>query len=284
MDDYLQTGIIVHVKVEGDPTLKTIVPLILRFDQRPIFQFIPCFVIDESIFPNLKKIEYIHVPKISGYDVEDQFYVFLMDSINKPRDLIYAGNTSVEKRSIPQKKGNFTDIILIPKDILIRLSFPQLVNPFFLIMEEGYVDESKVAELFKVGLFVHDIFRFDPELYWGRRRVYFNLSRWEMFFSKQFRSRVEMMSSGIDINEIVPMYSQKFTENEAIAVKLPYFTKVKNHEMSLMCRHVYSSLFPDTDFDDEAKTKVSRRRKPDVYFTALLVGLGWIDIVSIRTL
>jgi hypothetical protein len=287
MDDLRSKGIFVEVKIEGESKPRTIIPLILRFDGRPIFQFIPSYVIDESVVDDVQKVTSITISDNDDSSHHEQsmkviYYVFLMNRIDRPRDLIYTGNTTIKERTITKRKGNFTDIILIPEDILIRLSFPQLVNPFFLIKEEDWVDEAKVHELFKVGLFIHDMFGFNPELYFGRKRIYFNLSRWELFFSKKFRMEVEMRSAGIAIENISSMYTQKFSEGEAIFVELPHFNRVRDYDMALLCKHVYMGLLPGSDVvDDEIIYTTAKRYKP-VRFTALLSNCGWIEIVSIR--
>jgi hypothetical protein len=270
-------GIFVDLKIAGKRQPVTVVPSALGFYGKPVFDAIPSFVIDDTKIDDLKKITMLRVQ-----DQEAPFFVFLMDNINKQKDLFYVGDTHGEEVHIPISKIDVTDIILIPVDVFRQLSYPHGSNFFFSVLPEKTPEDLPLADEFPNGLFVRNMPPRHPSFYNERKRVYFNLSRWEEFFSVHFRKIIDIKAFGIDIGDIYTRYSQAFSQGETISVEMPYYKKVRCQSTSLLCKHVQMVLFSNnshTDPDKEENLAVGRKRR--IHFVALLTGYGWIDIVSV---
>jgi hypothetical protein len=268
----------VDVTVKGSSDKETVIPLLLTFNNHPIFLLISCFVIDDTIIGDVNKIT-----RIEKVESEYNYCVFSLNFDDNPRILTYLGKTT-GMIDVPESSLRMTDIIFIPEDVFVRLSFGNPGDPFFLtILGERMVDISPIEKLFPRGFFVYAMPLIPKILYEKRSRVYFNSTRWNEFFSAKFRTRIEMRAIDLDLSCIGSMSSSMFANGESISFTLPYHETVKNYSTMLLCKHIHAGIFlheVDLLSDDGDTYTLSLLKKPlDVL--AMLTGYGWIDIVCV---
>ncbi len=280
-------------------------PLKLSFCNRLIFEMLPCYTVDESIVPDIKEIKSISISDRSGV-----YIVGLMDNWNREKEFFYIGQTTLSsyKNSITIGKllplKEFTDIVFVPVKVFYELAMNKK-SSVFLIHSTDFPDETipqKIGNIVNVyGFKQSTIDKKDLPI-----SLYFNESRWDEFFSKEFRDLVSMEVIGIPqscFQKVV--YFGEYGQAETVQFVLPSFRTVKNELNMFLCKYIYTSLFGEVDdeeepeavlsddFDDDqgeeiivcddidyrATSKRKQSRVPKTIVTAVLAGYGWIHIV-----
>lgn len=254
-------------------------PLLLSFCNHPIFGFLPCYAVDDSIVPNVR---FLYTVSIS--DRSMRYFVGAMDNNNREDSFFYLGKTILTKtkNSIvfdPSSFPNeFTDIVFIPETVFYELATSSLCHVFKIQKyDEELSDDITCIDLDNSSVSVYNLKEEDIIQENFPKKLYFNEPRWNLFFSPAFQELTMMVFLGIPLKEMNWIeYDHSFDKGESIQFTLPSYKIIKDEQTKMLCKYIYETLFKQEDTHVVGKKSIQQ-----LTITAVLRAYGWIHILHI---